>query len=247
MNSNLPRLRSADAEAHVAKVTGDDFELTRDAAEQLDGRIRRLAEDAGQQIVLVGQLLDEAKRGHIHQVLGFPSWTAYVADALGGARLQLSGESRQAMLELMSTEGMSVRAIAAGTGVPKSSVARFLPPPVPTGTPGGLVPITGTDGKTYPRPRPPAPTTPRKRRPFPAQFDERMKELYRPVTAVTKLLDDDRFPNYAKTHEKSGVVRRNLVGVIAALQRVVDQLPDDGFTRKLVEMNKTGPVLTSER
>lgn len=99
--------------------------LGRSEAEKLDGRIRRLARQAGDQLVQVGRLLDEARSGRIHEALGLPSWTAYVADAVGG-QLQLSGDARQAMVALMSGEGMSVRAIAAATGVSKSTVDRDL-------------------------------------------------------------------------------------------------------------------------
>ncbi|MCV7056286.1 helix-turn-helix domain-containing protein [Mycolicibacterium gilvum] len=99
--------------------------LDRSGAEKLDGRIRRLAKQAGDQLLQVGRLLDEARAGRAHEALGFPSWTAYVADALGGT-LQLSGEARQAMVQMMAGEGMSVRAIAAATGVSKSTVDRDL-------------------------------------------------------------------------------------------------------------------------
>lgn len=99
--------------------------LSREAEERLDGRIRRLAKQAGDQLVQVGRLLDEARVGNIHEALGFSSWTAYVADSLGGT-LQLSGDARQAMVALMAGEGMSVRAIAAATGVSKSTVDRDI-------------------------------------------------------------------------------------------------------------------------
>jgi hypothetical protein len=103
-------------------------------AKILDGRIRRLAKQAKEQLVQVRRLLDEAKAGRVHETLGYPSWTAYVADALGG-QLQLSGEARQAMVHLMAGEGMSVRAIASATGASKSTVAHDLDPVSHNGTP----------------------------------------------------------------------------------------------------------------
>lgn len=137
--------------------------LDRSEAEKLDGRIRRLAKQAGDQLLTVGRLLDEARAGRAHEALGFPSWTAYVADALGGT-LQLSGEARQAMVQMMAGEGMSVRAIAGATGVSKSTVDRDLSQ-ASDDTPDSTVPqrdsspsadekvSVGLDGKTRRKPR----------------------------------------------------------------------------------------------
>jgi hypothetical protein len=136
----------------------------------LDGRIRRLAKQAGEQLVQVGRLLDQAQAGRVHETLGFPGWTAYVADALGG-ELQLSGEARQAMVQLMAGEGMSVRAIASATGASKSTVARDIGEVSHNGTPepeldvshdgtpddnraSEPATVTGLDGKTYTKPKP---------------------------------------------------------------------------------------------
>ena len=114
--------------------------LDRAAAEKLDGRIRRLAKQAGDQLVQVGKLLDEARTGRAHEALGYASWTAYVADSVGG-QLQLSGDSRQAMVQLMAGEGMSVRAIATATGVSKSTVSRDLDQVSHRGTPDRADPL----------------------------------------------------------------------------------------------------------
>jgi hypothetical protein len=143
--------------------------LDRNKAEVLAGRIRRLAKQAGEQLVQVGRLLDQAQAGRVHETLGFPSWTAYVADALGG-QLQLSGEARQAMVQLMAGEGMSVRAIVSATGASKSTVARHIGEVSHNGTPepeldvshdgtpddnraSEPATVTGLDGKTYTKPK----------------------------------------------------------------------------------------------
>ncbi len=94
-------------------------------AERLDRRIRLMAQTTRENFEKVGRLLDEAKNGRVHEALGFKSWTAYVADALGG-QLQLTGEARQAMVQVLAGEGMSVRAIATATGVSKSTVDRDI-------------------------------------------------------------------------------------------------------------------------
>jgi hypothetical protein len=157
--------------------------LDRRAAEKLDVRIRRMADAARGDLETVGRLLDEAKAGGIHDVLGFKSWPAYVADAVGG-RLHLSGDARAAMVGLLAGEGMSERAIADATGVSKTTVHRDLGQVVHNGPPdsgpaetapspdpnesaesGGAAPepaplaeppaTTGLDGKTYPpKPKP---------------------------------------------------------------------------------------------
>ncbi len=99
-------------------------ELDADAARVLDTEIRRLSAQISGQLHQVRVLLDEAQTGMIHKVLGFPSWTAYVADALSGIRLALSGDDRRDMVQLLAEAGMSVRAIETATGIPKSTVAR---------------------------------------------------------------------------------------------------------------------------
>lgn len=146
--------------------------LDQHSAERLDKRLRLMAGTARDNFEKVGRLLDEAKRGQVHEVLGFKSWTAYVADAVGG-QLQLSGDARQAMVGMLAGEGMSVRAIAAATGVSKSTVDRDLAQVSHDGTgvietdPKVGVPqrdtletvsdeapaVTGLDGKSYSKPK----------------------------------------------------------------------------------------------
>lgn len=112
-------------------------------AERLDRRIRLMAQTTRENFEKVGRLLDEAKQGRLHEALGFKSWTAYVADALGG-QLQLTGEARQAMVQVLAGEGMSVRAIATATGVSKSTVDRDLAQVSHDGTPSDpTVPESG--------------------------------------------------------------------------------------------------------
>lgn len=94
-------------------------------AERLDKRLRLMAGTTRENFEKVGRLLDEAKAGQVHAVLGFKSWTAYVADAVGG-QLQLSRDSRAAMVAMLAGEGMSLRAISEATGVSKSTVANDL-------------------------------------------------------------------------------------------------------------------------
>jgi hypothetical protein len=104
------------------------------SAERLDKRLRLMAQTTRENLEKVARLLDEAKTGRVHEVLGFKSWTAYVADALGG-QLELSADSRHAMVQLMAGEGMSERAIAQATGTSKTTVHRDLSQVVHNGPP----------------------------------------------------------------------------------------------------------------
>ncbi|POX87615.1 hypothetical protein C3473_28295 [Mycobacterium kansasii] len=213
--------------------------LDRPAAEKLDGRIRRLATATGEQLVRVGHLLDEAKAGRVHEVLGYPSWPAYVADALGGT-LQLSGEARQAMVALMSSEGMSLRAIATATGVSKDTVSRDLAEvshdETPAGQPQPSATVTGLDGKAHPRHRPaPIPTPvskPRRppRKPIGATFSVAHQDMEKAVAKLRQIADDDRFGKFAResaSDDDGGYLARwRIDAAIAALQEVRDRFPE---------------------
>lgn len=95
------------------------------AAKRLDNRIRLMAATVRENLTKIAALVEEAKSGQIHVALGFASWTAYLADALGG-QLELTTESRRAVVELMAGEGMSQRAIAQAVGVSQKTVDRDL-------------------------------------------------------------------------------------------------------------------------
>ncbi len=95
------------------------------ASERLDRRIRLMADTIRDNIAKLTGLIEEAKQGQIHAALGFASWTAYLADALGG-RLELDTDSRREVVALMSGEGMSQRAIARAVGVSQKTVDRDL-------------------------------------------------------------------------------------------------------------------------
>lgn len=55
-------------------------------AQELDSQLRALAHHAHVVIEAITALVEEAKAANIHVALGFPSWTAYPADALDGQR-----------------------------------------------------------------------------------------------------------------------------------------------------------------
>ncbi len=95
------------------------------SSERLDRRIRLMADTIRDNIAKLAGLIEEAKQGQIHVALGFASWTAYLADALGG-RLELDTDSRREVVALMAGEGMSQRAIAQAVGVSQKTVDRDL-------------------------------------------------------------------------------------------------------------------------
>lgn len=111
--------------------------LSREDAEQLDKRIRLAAGQFVADWVKFQGLIDDARRGQVHLTLGYPSWTAYVAE-VGQDLLSLptaNAEVRHEVLEWLSSAGMSLRAIAQVAGLSKSTVGRELAA-VPSGTPG---------------------------------------------------------------------------------------------------------------
>jgi hypothetical protein len=192
---------SADMEPVIdAEVVSVD----RAEAERLDKRIRLLAGSINDSLAKLYELVERAKVGEIHAVLGFPSWTAYVADVFGGQVL-LDREQRRELVGYLSGEGMSQRAIAVVVHADQKTVSNDLrsareevggalcaatrnareenssPEPTPT---------TGLDGKTYPKP--PEPSKPR-RGPITDDFDRAVSDLTRVANRIGRLGADDRF------------------------------------------------------
>lgn len=134
----------------------DGRPLDHDAALRLDEEIQDLADKAAEHLDYLTDLLIEAKAGEIHKSLGFPSWTAYLADRIKPFAAALDTGNRHALMVDLYRAGMSFRAVAEAVGTSKSSVGRQLSQ---CGTTAGLrsgeargeASTTGTDGKSYPR------------------------------------------------------------------------------------------------
>jgi hypothetical protein len=122
--------------------------LDKKSAEQLDRRIRLLVGTIHDQMAKLHELVAKAKRGNVHKALGFPSWTAYLADVFT-VRVRLEPEQRRELVGYLSGEGMSQRAIADVVGASVGAVNADLQG-VQNRTPEAE-PVTGRDGKTYRR------------------------------------------------------------------------------------------------
>ena len=108
--------------------------LDRASAERLDRRIRLMAGSIADSLSKLYDLVGQAKAGQIHVALGFPSWTAYVADACK-VEIRVDRNQRRELVGWLAGEGMSQRAIAATVGISKNTVTNDLSQ---TGTPGPL-------------------------------------------------------------------------------------------------------------
>ena len=125
-----------------------ELDTPEELARDIDTAIRRLAKHAHIVIESLTMLVSEAKAGEIHKVLGFKSWTAYLADALDG-QWHIERDKRGEAVRFLAAQGMSQRAIAKMTGASKTTVHRELADVVQM---DHL--ITGLDGKNYPRSEP---------------------------------------------------------------------------------------------
>ncbi len=105
--------------------TADDV-LTVEKATRLTVRIRGSLNTIAEDIETVVHLVEQARTGGAHEILGYASWAAYVADAFGGVLARLSKAERVPLGQLMAEQGMSTRAIASVVGVSKDTVSRDL-------------------------------------------------------------------------------------------------------------------------
>lgn len=93
-----------------------------DAARRRAERIRIKARSITEQYSDLRALVDEAERCEDHLTLGYPSWTAYVADLFGDEPLRLPRDSRIPMSNMLAEKGMSNRAIGVVLGVDEGTV-----------------------------------------------------------------------------------------------------------------------------
>lgn len=93
----------------------NELVLSRGDAARLDRRIRLLVGSIADNVAKLYDLVEQAKAGQIHAALQYPSWTAYVADALK-VDVRLDRDQRRELVGWLSDQGMSQRAIASVVG-----------------------------------------------------------------------------------------------------------------------------------
>lgn len=211
--------------------------MTEREATQLTEKIRLTAHNYADARSKLQRYVAEAKEGNAHLALGYASWTAYLSEVLGEEPMRLARGERQEMVQMLSAEGMSTRAIAPIVGASQMQVVRDVragetnvsPEPVISNDPGKIVrptgpnsaaTVTGMDGRSYTRPEPaPDPTEPSKpkRPPLPEQFFNATYDLGKNVERLQRLVEDDRFP---QNREKVAAKHRH------DLQRTADVLAD---------------------
>jgi len=98
--------------------------VTADDAHRLDSRIRLLSGAIGDNLAKLTDLIARAKDAEIHLALGYSSWTAYLASALGQLELAMNAPARRELVGLLTDEGMSQRAIAQAAGVSQATISR---------------------------------------------------------------------------------------------------------------------------
>lgn len=97
--------------------------LSAGEAQRLTQRIKLTASGVRDGLFKLRNLVDEAKRSNVWQVLGYQSWTAYLADTLADEPMRLGRDERQEIVGYLAGEGLSTRAIAPIVGVSKAQVA----------------------------------------------------------------------------------------------------------------------------
>lgn len=202
-------------------------------AAALTEKIRITAHNYAEYRQRLQELVAEAKTGNAHLALGYASWTAYLSEVLGEEPMRLARGERQEMVTLLSSEGMSTRAIAPIVGATHTTVRRDVeahgtnvpPEPELTDEPGQVTKLTGSgsaagitgrDGKTYTRPDPkpeaelPGRTPPAERRPSILDGARNAGwELRKAVERIQRIQQDDRF-------------NKNKAEILAALQPHLD-------------------------
>jgi hypothetical protein len=112
-----------------------DTALDDAAARRLTSEIRLVASSVHSGLDRLRILIDRAAAGNVHQVLGFTSWPAYLADVLGSKDLHLDTTERRELVGYLSSTGVSTRGIAQAVGASKNTVTNDLKQVSQVGTP----------------------------------------------------------------------------------------------------------------
>jgi hypothetical protein len=123
----VPDVPTVDAEI----VDGDNGRFAPERAQLVHESILGVAHQAAVSLAQLQELLDVAKAGEIWKALPelkCRTWAEYTKKALNGSEIGkiLTTQERQAFIEVLGTEGMSLRDIAESVGVSKDTAARAL-------------------------------------------------------------------------------------------------------------------------
>lgn len=151
-------------------------------ARRLTERIRIAAVNYSEAKEKLLRLVSEAKDGSAHVALGYRSWQAYLSEVLGEEPMRLTRDERPEVVQMLTAEGMSTRAIAPIIGADQKTVVNdrrkteeyssvdeprvshgmdgktrvHQPRTAPSAPSAASAPtVTGMDGKEYSRPTPP--------------------------------------------------------------------------------------------
>ena len=95
-------------------------------AHRIDRWLRSDARTIAKSMTQFRELIVMAREKRVHEVVGFKSWTAYIADVIGKEMGQLLPDDRRQIVALLAGEEMSQRAIAEAVGVSQKTVDRDL-------------------------------------------------------------------------------------------------------------------------
>lgn len=196
-------------------------------ARELDTKIRLMAGQLVSDWAKLRTLVEQAQTGQIHAALGYPSWTAYVADV--GGQLKVTRDIRPEVVELLASAGMSQRAIAAVTGVSQATVSRDLsgdsdesPDADNNRDPAPAPPTTGMDGKTYPKRK-----VSHAAQPLTATFRRRLEASRAAVIKLHRIAEADTF-DPTSLAEDAEAIRMKIDAAISALTEVRARLESVG-------------------
>lgn len=95
-------------------------------ARKITERLRLQATNYQEAREKVIHTLTEARDGGAAEMLGYASWTAYMADVFADAPLRLERDARQELVSELAAQGMSTRAIAPIVGAGYATVSRDI-------------------------------------------------------------------------------------------------------------------------
>lgn len=212
---------------------------------------RRITDQIKAGVEAVWHLIEQAYTTRAWSALGYQSWDDYCTREFGTSRLRLPREERAEVVASLRESGLGPQAIAAATGLSRTTVRREIESQWPNGHPD---PVIGRDGKTY-KPKPsdyfpvegplpgdreiapgmtaddledlnapapqPEPTGP-KRKPITDAARDAGWDLRKSVERLQRIADDDRFAT--STRKVAPHLRGHLTNAIEVCQDLLERI-----------------------